>query len=62
MIIQAGPRGSSAFRHGSRPDTSATWQTPKARNRAQAVPFTLSVARELTPGIPALDPYRPALF
>lgn len=61
MVIQAGPQGSSAFRHSSRPDAPATWQTPKARNRAQAVPFTLSIARETTPGVPALGPYQPAL-
>lgn len=61
MIIQAGPRGSSAFRHGSRPDAPAAWQTPTARNRAQAVPFTLSMARETTPGVPAPGPYQPVL-
>jgi hypothetical protein len=53
MVIQAGPRGSSAFRHGSRADAPASWQTLTARSRAQAVPFTLSMARETTPGVPA---------
>jgi hypothetical protein len=61
MIIQAGPTGSSAFRHGSRPGAPATWQTPTARNRAQAMPFSLSMARETTPGIPAPGPYVPVL-
>jgi hypothetical protein len=61
MVIQAGPRGSSAFRHGSRADAPASWQTPTARSRAQAVPFTLSMARETTPGVPAPGPYHPIL-
>src|SRR2546428_8770885 len=53
MSIQAGPHGSSAWRHGSRPDEPSKWQTPSGRNRAQAAPFSLSIAAQTEPGVPA---------
>lgn len=29
IVIQAGPQGASVFRHGPRPDSPASWQTPR---------------------------------
>jgi hypothetical protein len=56
MSIQAGPQGSSAWRHGH--DSEAKWQTPSGRKRAQEVPFSLSMAEETQYGVPGPGPYR----
>lgn len=61
MSIQAGPHGAQAWRHQTRPDAPARWQTPTGRNRGQAVPFSLSMAKETTPGVPAPGPYHQVL-
>jgi hypothetical protein len=58
MSIQAGPQGSSAWRHGHDPESEAKWQTPSGRKRAQEVPFSLSMAEETHYGVPAPGPYR----
>ncbi len=45
LSIQAGPHGSQTWRHQTRPDAPAPWQTPKDRGRGQASPLSLSMAR-----------------
>jgi hypothetical protein len=61
MSIQAGPHGASAMRHSGDPQTLSSWQTPKGRGRGQAVPFSVSIAQEARPGMPADGPYRQVL-
>jgi hypothetical protein len=61
MSIQAGPNGAQSWRRSNRPDSVAAWQTPMGRKRGQAVPFTLAMARETTPGVPAPGPYHTVL-
>ncbi len=61
MSIQAGPQGSQTWRHPPGPDSTAKWQTPVGRGRAQAVPFSLSIAPERQPGVLAPGPYHQVL-
>jgi hypothetical protein len=61
MTIQAGPHGSSAFRHRTDTTSPRSWQTPRGRKRGQDVPFSLAIASETTPGVPAPGPYRQVL-
>ena len=61
MSIQAGPDGAQAWRDASRRDSPARWQSPKERNRRQAAPFSSSIARETTPGVPAPGPFHQLL-
>jgi hypothetical protein len=57
MSIQAGPNGSQTWRHASRPDSSAIWQTPTGRHRGRSTAFSVAIALETTPGVPATGPY-----
>jgi hypothetical protein len=52
LIIDAGPRGSSAFRHGAE---GAEFQIPEQRSQGESTPFTVAVGKETTPGVPATD-------
>src|SRR5438105_1472750 len=61
MTIRAGPTGASAFRHSSGSGPEPAWPTPRARRRAQQVPFAVAMARETTPGVPAPGPYHTVL-
>lgn len=61
MTIQAGPHGSSVFRHRTGTGSPRAWQTPRGRKRGQEVPFSLAMAPETTPGVPAPGPYRQVL-
>lgn len=61
LTIQAGASGASAFRSRGGAGPALSWQTPRARNRAQQAPFAIAMARETTPGVPAPGPYRTVL-
>lgn len=61
MTIQAGPHGSSSWRHQSRPDQRVGWQTPRGRALSQSVPFSVSIAAESAPGVAASGPYHRVL-
>lgn len=57
MDIQAGPSGSSALRMPHDPNAPAAWQTPLGRKAMQGHPFSIAMAPESTPGVPATEPY-----
>lgn len=61
MTIQAGAHGSSAFRHRTDTGSPRAWQTPHGRRHGQDVPFSVAMAPETTPGVPAPGPYRQVL-
>jgi len=61
MTIQAGPQAASTWRHGHNPQSELKWQSPLARKRTQEASFSVSIARETTPGIPATGPYHQVL-
>lgn len=52
LNIQAGPRGSSAFRHG---DDDAHFQTPEERALGESTPFSIALGEETIPGQPASE-------
>lgn len=51
--VQAGPGGAAAFRLPTRPGAPAAWQTARQRGAVEGGTFTIGVAGEVAPGVPA---------
>jgi hypothetical protein len=51
--LQAGPGGPSAFLELPPHREEPRWQTPAQRRAARSTSFSLSIRREITPGVPA---------
>lgn len=53
LDVQAGPQGSSVFRHSTTADEPTAWQTARQRSAVKGKTFTIGVGRESTSGVPA---------